>query len=454
MDPCSPQAATRPGAPLVDLGNGVYPAELWDPDTGDWQTLAAMQVTRQYHSVALLLPDGRVLSAGGGICGTCDRVGYLAKNAEVFSPPYLFKKDGSGELAPRPEITSAPDETTYDSDFSFSVRNAASIRKVALVRLGAVTHSVNMEQRYVPLSFTANGETINAVGPANPNIAPPGIYMLFAINANGVPSVARMVRVGTEPTTAITAGPRAGTNDPTPTFSLASQPGATFECRLDSGSYAPCDSPTTTSYLDDGSHTFSVRAVNQAGEVDPSPASRSFTVKTAEVRVSDSALVVRGAPGAKDHFEITRPSSSTLRVTDVASGPYRGSGIRAGPGCVRNAEAVDCDGFGITRIRVFSHDQIDKVVNVTGVKSSLNGGAAEDVLVGGSGDDTLRGGAGADIFRGMNGNDELVARDLASDTRMNCDGLTSPGSADKAELDVLPNDSDLAVTNCETKMRH
>ena len=54
----------------------------------------------------------------------------------------------------------------------------------------------------------------------------------------------------------------------------------------------------------------------------------------------------------------------------------------------------------------------------------------------------------------MNGNDELVARDLASDTRMNCDGLTSPGSADKAELDVLPNDSDLAVTNCETKMRH
>ncbi len=100
------------GAALVDLDNGVYPAELWDPATGQWQTLASMQVTRQYHSTALLLPDGRVLSAGGGICGTCDQVGYLAKNAEVFSPPYLFKKDGSGELAPRPEITSAPDEVT------------------------------------------------------------------------------------------------------------------------------------------------------------------------------------------------------------------------------------------------------------------------------------------------------------------------------------------------------
>ena len=67
-----------------------------------------MQVTRQYHSSALLLPDGRVLSAGGGICGDCNAVGYLARNAEIFTPPYLFKDDGSGDLAPRPEITSAP----------------------------------------------------------------------------------------------------------------------------------------------------------------------------------------------------------------------------------------------------------------------------------------------------------------------------------------------------------
>ncbi len=103
------------GAQYVDLDNGVYPAELWNPATGRWQTLAAMQVTRQYHSTALLLPDGRVLSSGGGICGTCDQVGYLAKNAEVFTPPYLFKKDGSGELAPRPEITSAHDEMTYNA---------------------------------------------------------------------------------------------------------------------------------------------------------------------------------------------------------------------------------------------------------------------------------------------------------------------------------------------------
>jgi Domain of unknown function (DUF1929)/Bacterial Ig-like domain len=188
------------GAPLVDLNNGVYPAELWNPATGTWRTLAAMRVTRQYHSTALLLPDARVLSAGGGICGTCDQVGYLAKNAEVFSPPYLFNQ--SGGLASRPQISSAPNRLNYAAPFAISTPNANSITKVALVRLGAVTHSVNMEQRYVPLSFTAGTGTLNATAPANANIAPPGVYMLFVIDANGVPSVAKMVRVGKSPTVA------------------------------------------------------------------------------------------------------------------------------------------------------------------------------------------------------------------------------------------------------------
>ena len=103
------------GAGLVDMNNGVYTAELWNPATGTWRTLASEQVTRQYHSTALLLPDGRVLSSGGGICGACDSQGYLAKNAQVFSPPYLFKKDGSGELAARPTITSAPGAVSYNA---------------------------------------------------------------------------------------------------------------------------------------------------------------------------------------------------------------------------------------------------------------------------------------------------------------------------------------------------
>src|SRR4051794_6340498 len=181
------------GAGLVDLNAGVYPAEQWTPATGQWRTLAAMQITRQYHSTALLLPDGRVLSSGGGICGTCDQVGYLGRNAEVFSPPYLFAADGSP--APRPGIASAPGTTTYGVQFDVGTGDPASIRKVALMRLGAVTHSDNMEQRYIPLTFTAGATGLVATAPANANIAPPGFYMLFIIDGNGVPSVARMVSI-------------------------------------------------------------------------------------------------------------------------------------------------------------------------------------------------------------------------------------------------------------------
>jgi WD40 repeat protein len=193
------------GASLVDMQNGVYAAELWNPATGQWKTLAAQQVTRQYHSTALLLPDGRVLSSGGGICGTCDQVHYLAKNAEIFTPPYLYKKDGSGALAPRPSITDAPATIAHGAAFTIATSGARPISKVALMRLGAVTHSVDMDQRYIPLAFSANGSTLTATGPANVNVAPPGPYMLVVVDADGVPSVATMVTVPAPPSNAAPA---------------------------------------------------------------------------------------------------------------------------------------------------------------------------------------------------------------------------------------------------------
>jgi hypothetical protein len=209
------------GAGLVDLNAGVYAAEQWNPASGQWRTLAAESITRQYHSTALLLPDGRVLSSGGGICGTCDQVGYLGKNAQIFSPPYLFQADGT--LAPRPTIDSAPVATSYGAAMEIATANPGSIQKVALVRLGAVTHSNNMEQRYIPLSFTAGAASLTASAPANANIAPPGFYMLFIIDANGVPSAARMVIVqgNSQPTVTLTQ-PSNGATFPAPaTVNLA-----------------------------------------------------------------------------------------------------------------------------------------------------------------------------------------------------------------------------------------
>ena len=180
---------------LVDLERPVFAAERWDPRTGKWEVLASASRVRQYHSAAALLPDGRVLTGGGGICGTCQRKGYLEKNIEYFTPPYLYKKDGSGELADRPVISSAPTTAGYNRQLSISSPQAGSIAKVGLVRLGAPTHGDDQGQRYIPLPFTAIGSVISAAGPATTGIAPPGYYMLFLTDQNGVPSVAKTVRL-------------------------------------------------------------------------------------------------------------------------------------------------------------------------------------------------------------------------------------------------------------------
>ncbi|MEZ4660715.1 MAG: SdrD B-like domain-containing protein [Caldilineaceae bacterium] len=183
------------GVNLIDIDHGVYAAELWDPATGEWTVLATMQRNRQYHSTALLLPDGRVLSGGGGYCTDCTAANYHEPNVEIFSPPYLFKKDGSGQLADRPIISSIPDSARYSTTFDVTATPAAAITKVALVRLSSVTHSVNLEQRYLTLNFSQSGSTLSVTAPANPNLAPPGYSMLFLINADGVPSVAEFIRL-------------------------------------------------------------------------------------------------------------------------------------------------------------------------------------------------------------------------------------------------------------------
>ena len=260
----------------------------------------------------------------------------------------------------------------------------------------------------------------------------------------------------TVPPTTTISGPSGTTNDPTPTFGFSSEPGSTFECKLDSGPYATCSPPKTTAHLADGSHTLKVRATDPADNLGPE-ASRTFTVDTAEVSISGSSLVVSAAIGAKDNLTITRPSPSTLRVTDLASGPYTGSGVHTTTaGCTRSGDyTVNCNNTaGITLIRVLAADQADQVTNSTSLQSALNGGPANDALIGGFVKDTLTGAAGADVMKGMNGNDLLQARDLASDQTINCDGGGAPGAADKADLDLLPLDPNSKVTGCETKTRN
>ena len=185
---------------LVDLDHAATAAERWDPATGAWTTLASASRVRQYHSTATLLPDGRVLTGGGGVCGVCMNVGYLEKNVEYFTPPYLYAKDGSGNLASRPVISGAPTSIGINANFTITSGQAATVKKVGLVGLSSVTHDVDPGQRYVPLKFTTAGTTLTVTGPPSGGAAPPGYYMLFITDSSGVPSVARMVQVAKGPT--------------------------------------------------------------------------------------------------------------------------------------------------------------------------------------------------------------------------------------------------------------
>jgi len=176
-----------PTTEALGVSSAILAAELWSPVTESWTTLASMQKPRLYHSTALLLPDARVLVAGGGRFNEGD---YPTDqlNSEIYSPPYLFK-------GARPAISSAPGTATYAGNIAVQTPDAARIASVSLIKLGSVTHSINQDQRFLQLSFAAAGTTLSVQAPANANLAPPGYYMLFILDNNGVPSVATILQL-------------------------------------------------------------------------------------------------------------------------------------------------------------------------------------------------------------------------------------------------------------------
>ena len=171
----------------------VLAAELWDPATETWKTLARMTHYRVYHSTALLLPDARVLSVGSGAPAATGLTDDFT--AEIFTPPYLFNVDGT--LATRPSITSAPTTLAYNQQFTIQMPAATTVSKVTWISLGSVTHSYNENQRAMKLTFTGSGTSaLTVTAPARAALAPPGYYLLFIVNGSGVPSLAKIIRIG------------------------------------------------------------------------------------------------------------------------------------------------------------------------------------------------------------------------------------------------------------------
>jgi len=175
----------------VETGD-FFVSEAWDPASGQWHDMASGAIPRLYHSSALLLPDATVLTGGGGDPGP-----FVNLNAEIFYPPYLYLKDGSGNLAPRPATTAAPDVLGWAQKFTVGVSSATPISRVSLIRTGVVTHDFNSNQRFQQLTFTQKGDQLTLKTPASAGVAPPGYYMLFVFDGNGVPSVAKVFRIGT-----------------------------------------------------------------------------------------------------------------------------------------------------------------------------------------------------------------------------------------------------------------
>ncbi len=178
------------GAGFNNIGTAQHAAEIWDPATNNWTGLASNAVNRGYHSVSLLLPDATVLHGASGnanIPGTSTP--YPDEEShEIYHPPYLFK-------GARPTITNVASPVSYGGDFTVTTPNAAQITTVRITRLGSVTHAFDQNGRTMRLSFTAGAGSISVTAPANANAAPPGDYLLFVLNRNGVPSAAKVVRI-------------------------------------------------------------------------------------------------------------------------------------------------------------------------------------------------------------------------------------------------------------------
>ncbi len=176
-----------------DASTASLNADLYSPGSNSFSSAGANAYPRLYHSVALLLPDATVWLAGSNpVRGTWE------SHMESYRPAYLYTRDGNNNVvaATRPTISSAPSNIAWGGQFSVSTPDAGNISQAVLMRPGTSTHAFDMDQRLVGMSFTSGSGSLNVTAPPNSKIAPPGYYMLFLINNNGVPSVASFCSVG------------------------------------------------------------------------------------------------------------------------------------------------------------------------------------------------------------------------------------------------------------------
>jgi hypothetical protein len=323
------------GSPLHYAEPETRAVELWDPVTKQWRLGPAQTEARAYHSTALLLPDGRVMSAGDDYNGDPGKVNANIDNdpmedtVEIYEPPYLFRGQ-------RPTITSAPTTIGFNGSFGVDTPNT-NITSAALVAPAAVTHGVDMNQRMLKLPVVQRTGCVSVTAPTGRNAAPPGYYMLFLLNDQGVPSVAKFVKLeeggplggcGTvappdlqNPTVSLLeplAGTVAGTIAVRATASDdRGVVGVQFKrdgVLLADDTISPYSTTWNTATVPDGAHQLTATARDAAGKT----ATASVTV-TVENTDTDGPAV-----------NLTTPASgaTVTGVTTVAAGASDPSGVR------------------------------------------------------------------------------------------------------------------------------
>ena len=179
------------GQPFSD-DTAILTPEVWVASTGDFIKVAPQAIPRNYHSTAILLADATVFSGGGGLCGSCATNHY---DAQVYSPGYLFNADGSHAI--RPIINTVNGGTTANiaAGGTLTAITTGQVSYWSMIRMASTTHTVNTDQRRIPLTATRKGNAWTMTVPDDRGVAIPGAWMLFAMDQNYVPSIAKYVMV-------------------------------------------------------------------------------------------------------------------------------------------------------------------------------------------------------------------------------------------------------------------
>ncbi|MFF3497340.1 galactose oxidase-like domain-containing protein [Streptomyces sp. NPDC002795] len=173
--------------------SNIFKAQFYDPQQNAFHEAAAPKVGRNYHSEALLLPDGRIASFGSDPLYDNQqntKLGHFEQRMEIYTPPALHR---GGDQ--RPVLGAGPKDLPASGAATFRTKDADSIVKARLMRPSAVTHTMDVEQRSIALDVKKSKGSVTVDVPKDPTLVPPGWYMLFVSDADGVSSEAKWIQV-------------------------------------------------------------------------------------------------------------------------------------------------------------------------------------------------------------------------------------------------------------------